>query len=139
MEQDSRSPKYVTVNRSLKERYDTGDPKDSKKMIRGESSIRERISLPPYKKEEYKKISHNEIIIIENHETQKSPDQITNHYLPFHLHPSTVPKSREKRKLLPEEKQKLKQILQDSSEEENNKEDRSLVTSEESYRAVYRG
>lgn len=64
-------------------------------MIKGESSFRERISLPPYKREEYKKIGHKEIIIIENHETQKTLDQIANHYLPFHLHPNTVPKSKE--------------------------------------------
>ncbi|GMN45133.1 hypothetical protein TIFTF001_014326 [Ficus carica] len=65
------------------------------KIIKGESSVQECISLPPYKKEEYKKIGQKEIIIIEDNEIHKPLDQVANHYLPFHLHPNTIPKSRE--------------------------------------------
>ncbi|GMN51971.1 hypothetical protein TIFTF001_021122 [Ficus carica] len=69
--------------------------KTPNKMIKGESFVKERISPSTYKKEEYKKIGQKEIIIIEDHEIHKPLDQVANHYLPFHLHPNTIPKSRE--------------------------------------------
>lgn len=47
--------------------------------------------------------------------------------------------SKEKKKLLPEEKEKLKQFLEDSSKESDEIEDLSPVSSDESYKPDYRG
>ncbi|GMN75768.1 hypothetical protein TIFTF001_056275 [Ficus carica] len=47
--------------------------------------------------------------------------------------------TQEKMKLIPEEKQKLKQLLQDSSEDEDDREDTSPLMSEDSYKVVYGG
>ncbi|GMN74163.1 hypothetical protein TIFTF001_053125 [Ficus carica] len=149
-------------------------------MIKGESSVQERISLPPYKKEEYKKIALSKvpwifkweyiiledsddglprlgrilfgrccekfnynhltkkninIILIQDEEEEKSETTPSQKESVSQLISSLT---QEKRKLLLEEKKKLKQFLRDSSEDEDDKEDRSPLISEDSYKAIYR-